>query len=148
MLRDYCSNIYTLMYLLLWMSNGAEGLLLCTILSFVTKGINLGGASGMITMSKYYERTLYQQLLLLLFIKGRIGNSGTGIYLRQFGLEVTSAVTPCCRNSQRAEMSPCLNFPVSKCRHAKIYIQAKCPYVKMSQFWKIPVLKYPWSAVS
>ena len=147
MLRDYCPNIYTLMYLLLWMSNGAEGLLLCTILSFVTKGINLGGASGMITMSKYYERTLYQQLLLLLFIKGRIGKQVNWDILWTFWPRDPSAMTACCRNSYRAEMSPCLNFPVSKCHHTKIYMQPKCPCVKMSRFWKIPVLKYPCSAV-
>ena len=87
------------MYLLLWMSNGAEGLLLCTILSFVTKGINLGGASGMITMSKYYERPLYQQLLLLLFIKGRIGKQVNWDILWSFWPRDPSAITACCWNS-------------------------------------------------
>ena len=47
------------------------------------------GALGMITMSKYYERTLYQQAASTpSWIQGRISNSGTGIYRGQFAQEV------------------------------------------------------------
>ena len=130
------------------MSNGAEGLLLCTILSFVTKGINLGGASGMITMSKYYERTLYQQLLLLLFIKGRIGNSGTGIYLRQFRLEVTSAVTSCCRNILLSKLPACRNVPMPKFSSVKMSSCQNLHTAKMSLCQNVPVLKNPSVEIS
>ena len=78
------------------------------------------------------EHCASKQLLLLLFIKGSIGNSGTWIYHGYFGQEAHLTEHP------GAKISPCQNVLLPKFCSAEPNMAPKCPCVK-----KLPVPQGP-----